>query len=173
MRKLTFLFKFFSKFRENLIDQWKPNPQYLQKIFSGKHFKTFAYKLITVCIFDGVAADFKKIIIWREVTSITKSRKFSRIFGQIWNPAQKMKFFMKDFFCKHDQIHWKLRIRSRLLKKSLMENLIFCAVKYLMIASYNWWKFLTVILRKSYVTMTLCKNYLTVEILWMCFNENL
>ena len=35
--------------------------------------------------------------------------------------AQKMKFFVKDFFSKCDQM-------DRLLKKSLMENFIFCAV---------------------------------------------
>ena len=39
--------------------------------------------------------------------------------------AQKMKFSIKDFFSKCDR---KLRIWSHLLKKSLMENLIFCAV---------------------------------------------
>ena len=44
------------------------------------------------------------------------------------NTAQKMKFFMKDFFSKCDQIRRKLRIWSHLLKKSLMENLIFCVV---------------------------------------------
>ena len=33
-----------------------------------------------------------------------------------------------DFFGKSDQIHSKLRIQSHLLKKSLMENFIFCAV---------------------------------------------
>ena len=41
---------------------------------------------------------------------------------------QKMKFFIKDFFSKYDQIRRKLRIWSHLLKKSLMENFIFCAV---------------------------------------------
>ena len=40
--------------------------------------------------------------------------------------AQKVKFFIKDFFSKCDQIRRKLRIRSHLLKKSLMENFIFC-----------------------------------------------
>ena len=39
--------------------------------------------------------------------------------------AQIMKFSMKDLFSKCDQ---KLRIWSDLLKKSLMENFIFCAV---------------------------------------------
>ena len=39
-----------------------------------------------------------------------------------------MKFSVKDFFSKCDQIRRKLRIWSHLLKKSLMENCIFCAV---------------------------------------------
>ena len=42
--------------------------------------------------------------------------------------VQKMKFSIKDFFSKCDQIRPKLRIWSHLLKKPLMENFIFCAV---------------------------------------------
>ena len=42
--------------------------------------------------------------------------------------AQKMKFSIKDFFSKCDQIHSFLRIWSHLLMRSLMENFIFCAV---------------------------------------------
>ena len=42
--------------------------------------------------------------------------------------AQKMKFSIKDFFYKCDEIRRKPRIWSHLLKKSLMENSIFCAV---------------------------------------------
>ena len=42
--------------------------------------------------------------------------------------AQKVKFSIKDFFNKCDQIRRKLRIWSHLLEKSLMENFIFCAV---------------------------------------------
>ena len=40
----------------------------------------------------------------------------------------KMKFCIKDFFSKCDQIHSFLQIWSRLLKKPLMEHFIFCAV---------------------------------------------
>ena len=40
-----------------------------------------------------------------------------------------MKFFIQDFFSKCDQICWKLWIWSHLLKKALMENFIFSAVK--------------------------------------------
>ena len=42
--------------------------------------------------------------------------------------AQKMKFSIKDFFSKCDQIRRKLQIWSHLLEKSLTENLTFCAV---------------------------------------------
>ena len=45
--------------------------------------------------------------------------------------AQKMKFSIKDFFNKCNQIRSFLRIWSHLLKKSLMENFIFSAVKLL------------------------------------------
>ena len=41
-----------------------------------------------------------------------------------------MKFPIKDFFSNCDQIRSFLRIWSHLLKKSLMENFIFCAVYF-------------------------------------------
>ena len=40
-----------------------------------------------------------------------------------------MKFSMKDFFNKCEQIRRKQQIWSYLLKKSFMENFIFCAVE--------------------------------------------
>ena len=42
--------------------------------------------------------------------------------------AQKMKFSIKDFFSKCDQIRSFLQIWSHLMKKFLMENFIFCAM---------------------------------------------
>ena len=39
-----------------------------------------------------------------------------------------MKFSIEDFFSKWDQIRKNLRIWSHLLKKSLMEDFIFCVV---------------------------------------------
>ena len=44
------------------------------------------------------------------------------------NTAQKMKFSIKDFFSKYDQVRSFLRIWSHLLKKSLMEDFSFGAV---------------------------------------------
>ena len=49
-------------------------------------------------------------------------------YSKITPTAQKVKFSIKDFFSKRDQLRKKLRILSHLLKKSLMENFIFCAV---------------------------------------------
>ena len=49
--------------------------------------------------------------------------------------AHKMKFSIKDFFSKCDQIRSFLRIWSHLLKKSSMENFIFCVVVVLLKSS--------------------------------------
>ena len=51
-----------------------------------------------------------------------------KTFWTIHTPAQKMKFSIKYFFSKFDQIRRKLRIWSHLLKKSLIETFIFGAV---------------------------------------------
>ena len=48
-----------------------------------------------------------------------------------------MKFSSKDFFSKCDQICSFLRIWSHLLKKSLLKNFIFCAVKCCQGKSYT------------------------------------
>ena len=48
-----------------------------------------------------------------------------------------MKFSIKDFFSKCEQIRRKLRIWSHLLKKSLMENFIFCALTNLQMLDYK------------------------------------
>ena len=43
--------------------------------------------------------------------------------------AQKLKFFNKDFFSQYDQLRSFLRIWSHLLKKVLLEEFNFCAVR--------------------------------------------
>ena len=45
------------------------------------------------------------------------------------NTAPKMKFSVKDFFSKCDQIRSFLQIWSYLLRKPLIENFICCAVE--------------------------------------------
>ena len=55
--------------------------------------------------------------------------KFIIFDSLIWTvTALKMKFSIKDFFSKCDQIRRKLQISLHLLKKSFMENFIFCVV---------------------------------------------
>ena len=48
----------------------------------------------------------------------------------------KWSFSIKDLFCKFDQIHRKLRIWSRSLKKSLTESFIFRAVLLKMVTHF-------------------------------------
>ena len=50
--------------------------------------------------------------------------------------AQKMKFSITDFFSKCDQIRRCLWIWSHLLKKSVMENFIFCVVNVFFLTNY-------------------------------------
>ena len=45
------------------------------------------------------------------------------------SPPKKMKFSIKNFFGKCDQIRRKQWIWLRLLKKLLIENFIFCTMK--------------------------------------------
>ena len=56
------------------------------------------------------------------------SLKQFRVYEISYYAAQKMKLSIKNLFSKCDQIRRELRIWSHLLKKSLMENFIFCAV---------------------------------------------
>ena len=58
-------------------------------------------------------------IIWNIKTNLPKIDQLKH--------CTKMKFSIKDFFSKCDQIRSFLRIWSHLLKKSLMGNFIFCA----------------------------------------------
>ena len=48
-------------------------------------------------------------------------------------------FFIKDFFSKRDQIRQKLRNRSHLPKKSLMENISFFVYLSFQINSHRFW----------------------------------
>ena len=66
------------------------------------------------------------VLYLRGVKSLQSETQLAQIYACCI--AQKMKFSMKEFFSKCDQILRKLRIGTHLLKKSLIENFIFCAV---------------------------------------------
>ena len=76
--------------------------------------------------------------------------------------AQKMKFPIEDFFSKCDQIRRKLRIWSHLLKKSLMENFIFCAA----IRSTQNMVSLKLLTFYPKDTHVFCKNLVVILSLW-------
>ena len=78
------------------------------------------------------------------------SENILRFILTLANTAQKMKFSIKDFFNKCDQIRGFLRIWSHLLNKFLMENFDFCAVK---LQGYKLNHFMSLV---SF--FTLCKN---------------
>ena len=74
---------------------------------------------------DISARFFQKCKLWSDFFVIdmvfTKFAGHQNLLSQTTNTAQKIKFYIKGFFRT-------LRIWSHLLKKSLMENFIFCAV---------------------------------------------
>ena len=76
----------------------------------------------------AVTSDYDIICLTETFLDSSFDNDDDRISIPGFNIAQKMKFSIKDFFRKCDQIHRKLRIWSHLLKKSLMENFILCAV---------------------------------------------
>ena len=76
-----------------------------------------------------------------------------------------MKFSFKDFFSKCDQIRRKLQIWSHILKKSLMENFIFCAVRDSSIKIVSFFVF-SIILRflsGSLITLFLDEMYVLLD----------
>ena len=83
-------------------------------------FIAFFFSFLSVFL-NGLVNVFLSII-----TQEARDHYRTNFIGQC--TAQKMKFSIKDFFRKCDQIRRKLRIWSHLLKKSSMENFIFCAV---------------------------------------------
>ena len=91
--------------------------------------------ILTYCLICYILRILKNLPSWIKTTSkfyIYFDDEIFQIFHLLpapwWYTAQKLKFSIKDFFSNCDQIRRKLRIWLHLLKKSLMENFIFCAV---------------------------------------------
>ena len=77
------------------------------------------------------------------------------------NTADKMKFFIKGFFSKCDQIRSFLRMWSHLLKKSLMGNFISVQCKFL-----NWYVYL---IRGEWNHQESRRKYCRAISIWKCF----
>ena len=72
-----------------------------------------------------------------------------------------MKFFIKDFFGKCDQIRSFLQMWSHLLKKPLMENFIFPQFKFLI-----WYAYLIFV---EWNHQESRREYCRVVFIWKCF----
>ena len=79
-------------------------------------------------VFTSLLSKFYCVFWYIEDPGLLEIADELQLFFIATSTAQKMKFPITDFFSKCDQICSFLRIWSHLLKKSIMENLIFCAV---------------------------------------------
>ena len=95
---------------------------FLPRYFVKRNCQKHSYFVRSICILSEVfkIAFLRIPFLWN-----TSSACFCLVHIYI---AQKMKFSIKDFFIKCNQMRRKLWIWSHLLKKSLMENFIFRAV---------------------------------------------
>ena len=85
MLKLTLLFQLFSKFWGNTIWPIKAKSTISAKIFFRETLWGLCIKTDKSAYFWRRTTDFRKTFKWKKITSITKSREISRIFGHIWN----------------------------------------------------------------------------------------
>ena len=95
-------------------------------------YTTFYFFKIIFCQYrkNWLGPAYDRTLASSQITKSPLSNKY-----QI--TVQKMKFSIEDFFSKCDQIRSFLRIWSNLLKKSLIENFIFCAVRITNVQTYN------------------------------------
>ena len=112
-----------------------PNPQFpedlvtfTEEILNGKlHFLCSDISYIRCHMSYIIGIKNIKILLQKSYI-IACINEMKDVFKGAAITAQKMKFSIKDFFSTCDQIRSFLRIWPHLLKKSLMQNFIFCIV---------------------------------------------
>ena len=100
---------------------WPTHATELKKSINGIIFWWKIWSFRTKVLIDSLG----------ETMSVKKNR-LKTLNIKSWNPntsQKKWSFSIKDFFSKCDQSRSFLRIWSHLLKKSLIENFIFCTVR--------------------------------------------
>ena len=103
---------------------WKGKLGFKQCISNKRAW--FGIKMLLSYVISRVTSGTPSYISGKMQQKHLKIKPWSKNLEKV--TAQKMKFSIKYFFSKCNQICRKLQIWSRLLKKSLMENFIFCAV---------------------------------------------
>ena len=133
------------KVRTTKIDNFNFENSVISHIYSASNSAAHSYSRYGDYMVTFSASAFCENI-WRLKSFICFQPKFHLICStefwiRLWKSttAQKMKCSIKDFFSKCDQIRSFLRIWSHLLKKSLMESFIFCAVNWSCIVQRIFW----------------------------------
>ena len=128
---------FLKKVLQNISQNPQENVGNFVGNFSHHYFSPNTYNqlfLVMVCapqLFKKKKQKEKGFQFWITKWNLYSAGCFLKFFGEyryFFSTAQKMKFYIKDFFNKCDQIRSFLRIWSFLLKKSLMENFIFLGI---------------------------------------------
>ena len=86
--------------------------------------------LINKCFFDyRTCPPLRLHFVIFDILFISNDQRSVRPWNYFTRHFTKMKFSVRDFFSKCEQIHIKLRICSDFLTKYLTKNFIFCAEK--------------------------------------------
>ena len=116
----------FAKFLRTPLDGcfWKKLHYQLQK-----HFQLWPHFLHVKKVYKirSFQPDFIITILFFTILTSNFLNLICQVFAPFWVnfTAQKMKFSIKNFFNKCDQIHTKLQIWLHLMRKSWIENFIF------------------------------------------------
>ena len=101
-----------------------PNPQEWSHLLKKSLMENFIFCVVSLWIFDISRFLQRLMHRWFSPKNCLDNQNILQK-----NTAQKLKFSVKDFFSNCDDIRRKLLIWTHLLKKSLMENFSFCAIK--------------------------------------------
>ena len=82
-------------------------------------------------------------------------------------PEQKMKFSIRDFFSKCDQIRNFLRIWSHLLKKYLMEKLLWVVLKMFVLIKKSIFISYTIVFVTEYLSNYVIPVYYWFKTIWL------
>ena len=89
----------------------------------------FAMFVSILEVFEKMRCWFKDLLIFTKIERYILFGHDECVYSSYFSHnSQKMKFSIKNFFNKCDQIRRKLRIWSHLVKKSLNKQFIFCTV---------------------------------------------
>ena len=134
----------YTKFSEKLLFLTPLNTHTNMCVPGGKKGKFFEI----FCVQAACMIPYKPFWKWND---------FRASWVKLHSTTQKIKFSIKNFFSKDDQIHSLLQLWSHLLKKSSIEKIIFGVVLYSIKFSMFWQSLITGMFKKMW-SFSFCKN---------------